>query len=485
MGIGWTLTIAAALSLSTLGSAVAAQDWPGEMTPTEVSARTNVHDGYLLQVVPPSVAPVEQSQPLTPSQSTLDYVAGYSPKLKRWIRLPDGRLSKGLTQVGVRATLRAVQAGGENWQVTMTGPTGLVKRLFVTAFQPQGPRGKVDCFADYLTQLSLCEGRTAHVLWFVDTSCLQPGLSTFALHDQPSGGEEDVARLTVIVPGKSRAANRDPCEVKPTPVTEHDLDPRERAFQMLAQREVAFGRAGFTVADSSLILQLVSQGRLVLTDDRGRQTGSDAVTGLVQEQIPESSYRDTPVPPALALDPQARPIRSIIVAHPESARYVLHVQGTQGEPYWLTVGRFEEARSITLIQTDPHVSTDIAYRIQLDLTDVRRLRVLGDFDGGTGRDVTESLLTFASPTTVRTELPAGTAQTDVLIFYAAGIDPDSLRATLNGRKAGTMFHPYQGWREVVSVPLTPGANRLDLAIKGLVNQKRRTEKVSLTFVVPS
>jgi hypothetical protein len=63
----------------------------------------------------------------------------------------------------------------------------------------------------------------------------------------------------------------------------------------------------------------------------------------------------------------AKPLRSIGVVHPESSEYVLSVQLTQAEPYWLSVGRFEEGRSIILIQADPHVSSEIAYRIPVNV----------------------------------------------------------------------------------------------------------------------
>ena len=479
------------LSVSTFASTFAsAEDWPTAMTPEEVSARTNVHDGYMLQVLPLTSAPVEQRG--QPSQSTFDYLAGYSPKLARWIRLRDDRLPKGLTYIGVRATLRAVQPDGENWQATLIGPTGRVKRLFVTAYQAWGPGGRRDCFADYLTQRPSCDGRTAEVLWFVETRCLQPGVSTFALQDQPSGGDQAVARLAVTAPGnppRSSTDRADPCAVKPTPVTEHDQDPEEQAFQRVAQRELRFGRIGLPVADSSLTFQLVSDGHLLLTDDRGRQTGFDFTGQIVHEQIPWSSYQETPTPAALAADPLAKPLRSIGVAHPESSEFVLSVQGTQARPYWLSVGRFEtrfeSPRSIILIQADPHVSSDIAYRIRLNPQNVRQpLRVVGAFNGGTKSPGTDGLLTFASPTAVRTELPPGTTRTELLMFYAAGINPDSFRARLNGRKASTLFHPYPGWREVAGVPLAPGVNRLDIAINGTIDQTRRKEQVHLTFVVP-
>ena len=137
------------------------------------------------------------------------------------------------------------------------------------------------------------------------------------------------------------------------------------------------------------------------------------------------------------------------------------------------------------IQADPHVSSDIAYRIRLNPQNVRQpLRVVGAFNGGTKSPGTDGLLTFASPTAVRTELPPGTTRTELLMFYAAGINPDSFRARLNGRKASTLFHPYPGWREVAGVPLAPGVNRLDIAINGTIDQTRRKEQVHLTFVVP-
>jgi len=481
--VGRIVFVALSVSMFTSPFA-AAEEWPNAMTPDEVSARTNVHDGYVFHVLPLTTVPVEQRG--QPSQSTFDYLTGYSPKLQRWIRLPDGRLPKGLTYVGVRATLRAVQPGGENWQAMLIGPTGGVKRLFVTAYQAQGPGGLRDCFADYLTQRSSCAGRAAEVLWFVEARCVQPGVSTFALQDQPSGGEQAVARLTVTALGKSRTDRPDPCAVKPTPVTEHDQDPDEQAFQRVAQRELAFGRVNLTAVDSALAVQLVSGGHLLLTDDRGRQTGFEIARDLRHEWIPESSYRESATPLVLAADPHAQPIRSIAVAHPASSEYVLSVQGTQAKPYWLSVGRFEDGRSITLIQADPHVSSDIVYRIRLNPLDRRQsLQVLGAFNGGTSSPGSEGLLTFASPTTVRTELPPGTPRTELLMFYAAGIDPGSLRARLNGQNASMLFHPYPGWREVAGVPLTPGVNRLDLAIKGVIDRKRRTERVRLTFVVPA
>jgi hypothetical protein len=350
------------------------------MTQEELSARTNVHDGYVFHVLPLTMAPMEQRG--QPGQSTFDYLAGYSPKLRRWLRVPDGRLPKGLTYIGVRATLRAVQPGGENWQAMLTGPTGRLKRLFVTAYQAQWPGGLRECFGDYLTLRPSCEGRTAEVLWFVETRCLQPGVSTFALQDIPTGGEQAVARLTVTAPGKARPNRADPCAVKPTPVTEHDQDPNEQAFQLVARRESTFNRISLPAADAALTFQLVSDGHLLLTDDRGRQTGFDLTRQVVHEEIPGSSYQERATPPALAAEPHAKPLRAIGVARPESSEYVLSVQRTQAEPYWLTVGWFEEGRSVTLIQADPHVSSDIAYRIRLNPPNVRQaLRVVGAFNG--------------------------------------------------------------------------------------------------------
>ena len=417
------------------------------------------------------------------SRSTLDYAAGYSPTLKQWIPLRDGRVLKGLTQIGVRATLRAVQAGGESWQIVVRAPEGRIKRLFPTAYQARGPGGASDCFAGYLTQRQLCQSRTAQVLWFVDAACLQPGAWTFTLEDQPSGGEQGVAALTVTVPGTPKQGAGDPCAVKPTPVTDHDRDPVERAFQMFAQRELTLSRIGPTRADPSLIIQLVSRGDLLLTDEGGRRTGFDAAAGVARDEIPHASYRDSPVPAMLAQDLQPRPIRSITVAHPESADYVLRVQRTGGEPYWLSVGTSQDARSITLVQTDPHASSEITYDIRVNPSDLQQLHVSGGFAGGERSGGHDELLTFGSPTSSRTPLPTGTAHTDILIFYSPDIEPGSFRARLNGRDAISRFHPYKGWREVVSVPLAAGDNRLDLLVRGRVHQKRHTARVGLTFTV--
>jgi hypothetical protein len=497
----------ALFALLLLAAAVpnAAGDWPDKMTTEELARHTNVHDGYVVRVLPSQSAPVQQSATIARSESTLDYVSGYSSKRKEWIPLPDAKMRGGLSWIGVRATLRAVQTGGENWQLVATTSEGRTKRLFPVTYQAASPRGGRDCFFDYLTQDQFCEGRTAHVLWFVEAKCFQPGTWTFVLQDQP-GGPPGAGELKFLVPGRAKPVAIDPCEVKSTPVTEHDTDPDERAFQMLAQREIAFSGAGpvtggtpsrfpapsMTVvspsknagsgADGALSIQLVSTGDVLLTDGKGSKTGVDSSDRMAMAEIPGSLYQRRPPPPSLASDPHAAPLRFLSVSRPEPGSYVLAVHCTHGDPYYLTVGMNQLGRGVTLIQADDRVSSDIEYRIVVT-SDSRRLRVIGGFDGNLRSIAKDQLLTFASPTGSRTQLPSGTTETQILMFYAPGIRPDSLGAKLNGKDVMTRFHPYAGWREVVRLPLEPGDNILDIGIKGSIAGKRAAEKKRLTFTV--
>jgi hypothetical protein len=42
-----------------------AAEWPGRMTAEELATHTNVHDGYVVRVLPLQSAPVQQSDPTT------------------------------------------------------------------------------------------------------------------------------------------------------------------------------------------------------------------------------------------------------------------------------------------------------------------------------------------------------------------------------------------------------------------------------------
>lgn len=486
---------AAAIFAMTVMS-MAADDWPGTMSPKTIADHKLLHHGYVLRVL--RSQKVSQSARLADSRSTVDYLAGYSVKQRKWLRLRPGTIQPRYAWIGVRATLRAVQSGGENWGLTLSSPDGKRKFLAPVAYQKVGGRGdKQDCFAEYINQDQFCGATAVQVIWFVESKCLLPGQWKFDLKDSTSPGQP-IAGINFTVPGETDPTTVDPCAVKSTPATAHDSDPVERAFQIHAQRELVYGRpmprrtatgvgtitAAPDVApedDATLTLQLVSDGDLLLTDPKGRKTGIDAAE--IIEGIPNSSFRQMQPPPSLANDADSKPLKFISVFRPQGGDYVISVINTHGGHFLLTVSGFQNGKSMTLLQSDVHVATPIQYRVRIDSKDLQKLRVFGAFDGD-GRGTRGPLLTFATPTQSQSKLPAGNQETELLLFYGSGINPESMSAKLNGSDVTREFHPFENWREVVRLPLQPGENVLELAIAGTVSGKPVADDKRLVFVVP-
>jgi hypothetical protein len=168
-----------------------------------------------------------------------------------------------------------------------------------------------------------------------------------------------------------------------------------------------FGRISLPAANSALTVQLVSSSHLVLADDRGRQTGFDLTRQVRRGAIGHSDSGGSVRRERHCVPDSAQP--------PEWAAGVARGPGVQRRHPTPGDGRA------------PHL------RESVDGAD----RIAARYDPDRALDV-----------------------------YDVGIDPESLRARLNGRDVRTLFHPYAGWREVPGVPLTSGVNRLDLVIKG-------------------
>src|SRR5262249_18232473 len=123
----------------------------------------------------------------------------------------------------------------------------------------------------------------------------------------------------------------------------------------------------------------------------------------------------------------------------------------------------------------------IAYRLRLNSAELRKLKVIGALSFETRGG--EPLLSFAYPSLQRTELPRGTRETDVLVFYGSRLKTESFRATLNGSNVLGSFHPNANWREVHRLALHPGENVLVVSGDGATAGKRVKELARLIFAV--
>jgi hypothetical protein len=106
------------------------------------------------------------------------------------------------------------------------------------------------------------------------------------------------------------------------------------------------------------------------------------------------------------------------------------------------------------------------------------------FPGGGQRTDVNEFLKYASPTTARTDLPAGTTSFPVHVFYGPTIEPGTFQATLDGTPIA-LFTPMPGTDETVAVPVGRGRNVLVLEVRGTRSDGHlATDRDRLTFVVP-
>jgi hypothetical protein len=148
----------------------------------------------------------------------------------------------------------------------------------------------------------------------------------------------------------------------------------------------------------------------------------------------------------------------------------------------------------TLVTTQPSITHTYAipgiFSVTLVVSDGQLASVpftsqatIGDPAGG-GRDDVDVFLSYANPTQVRTDLPAGTTSFNVTIIYGPTIIHGSFQAVLNGAPFFG-FTPKPGMSETVTIPLSRGRNVLSLNVDGMRSDGRTaTDRDRLTFIVP-
>lgn len=110
--------------------------------------------------------------------------------------------------------------------------------------------------------------------------------------------------------------------------------------------------------------------------------------------------------------------------------------------------------------------------------------VLFDGKGQRPADV-NTFLSYANPLQMRTELPSGSTEFPLHIFYGVTIDSATFKAELNRQDINSQFNPKPVGDQVVELNLRKGRNVLLVSIKGK-RKDGRTAKDSdrLVFIVP-
>jgi len=205
-----------------------------------------------------------------------------------------------------------------------------------------------------------------------------------------------------------------------------------------------------------------SVAELLLTDPRGRRTGTDPIARVQYDQIPDSGYIE---------DNWEGSIKDLEVFQPLNGSYLARVTGIDTGSYKLYMHPIDEkAHSpnqprFDNIPIEPGVIH--AYTLDYTRTPGIPLKVIGGFDGGgeRPRDV-NTFLTYANPIAAQTTLRAGKTPFPLIIFYGAAIDPASFTATLNGANISRRFKPIPGRYQVVPLKFALGSNTLILSVQG-------------------
>src|SRR5262245_13592795 len=226
-----------------------------------------------------------------------------------------------------------------------------------------------------------------------------------------------------------------------------------------------------------------------VTDPMGRRAGFDPITQTAFNEIPNAFYdQDLANEDDENVLPEPNPGKRLEVFEDVDGDYLVTVTGTDTGTYDADILTFDLAgnipsSSLDAIPTAPGIVQ--TYLFHFDHTNAGNSSLGGGFDGGgqRPRDVNK-FLTYGNPSQSSTTLPAGTANFQLIIFYASGILPATFHADLNGLNVIPLFHPVAGTSETVNLPLAPGRNVLKLSIDGQLPSRVATDSDRLVLQVP-
>lgn len=238
-----------------------------------------------------------------------------------------------------------------------------------------------------------------------------------------------------------------------------------------------------------IIAHLFSPAELLFTDPLGRRTGFDPVTNTSFNEIPRAGYGEDGLED-LTSDSPADSWKEFDVVEPPDGTYELTVTGTAFGTYNLLMltedlaGDEQGRQTFRDIPTAPGVVHK--YSLNYSATPGAPLQFSGGFDGrGQRPSDVNKFLTYANPTSSRTQLQAGETTFPLTIFYGPTILSQTFRATLNGADLSHLFAPTPGGHQVALLPLARGSNTLVLTVQGTTTSGRvATDTDRLVFLVP-
>src|SRR5262249_21233283 len=226
-------------------------------------------------------------------------------------------------------------------------------------------------------------------------------------------------------------------------------------------------------------------------DPAGRRTGSDVLSEHTFAESPGASAGDDSIddPNDSSDHPVSIQAKNLEISPVSSGTYTLAVQSVKKSSYDLDLhalsSSFKDSR-ITLKDVEIATGTRHLYLLKGDAANGGSLEVSGGFSGSGAGTVTATnggrLLTYASPTALETQLPAGTQTFSLVVGYDARARRDSFSAELDGKPISGMFPPLPRKLEKVQIPVHPGRNQLVLCISGDSTEGTITTRDKLELV---
>ena len=240
---------------------------------------------------------------------------------------------------------------------------------------------------------------------------------------------------------------------------------------------------------SEIIMHLHSNNDYLLTDPEGRKTGIDPLSGNSYADIPYSTYETIGLGNLVTGNAGPTSIE-LTVSEPVDGDFSIRIVGTYEERYSLEIRGYDLAGtfyrpSTGSIPIELYAIHTFSLRYKKgNEKDLDSMALRGGYDG-TG-DIGEDdnlLLSYFTCSSSEIELPAGTKQYSLGIWYHEVVDPESFTAILNGEDVSALFNPETNSNEIVTLDLSKGSNGLILTIEGEVQSQKRVDKDTFEITV--
>ena len=232
---------------------------------------------------------------------------------------------------------------------------------------------------------------------------------------------------------------------------------------------------------SVINLRLHSNNDILLTDPEGRRTGVDQYSGKSFAEIPYSSYETIGIE-NIVTGKVGPTTKELAFSEPLNGEFSIRLIGSYEDRYAFSIVGYDAAGDFgrihtkrVLIESNSIHTYSLRYQ-KGNEKELDSMTLRGGYDG-TGDEEADGnlLLSYFVCSSSEIELPAGTKQYSLGVWYYEGVDPETFSATLSGEDITALFAPKANSNEIVALDLSQGNNRLVLTIEGEVQSQKQID----------